>query len=177
MLIITCSQSSPVHSHLAAQVTRASFPVVVGPLSLHLGYFPENSHSDHLLALTNTSKWELEQTRWRPVMVTVKDALIASGTRLLTVRPPSMHFPFRCGIHCPSEKIYIMELTRGKHVSLLASTSNADLITDIGGSTSRPFVISTSWLSYASATTQFNSLLKTRIDANSNDPVIAFNVY
>ena len=31
-----------------------------------------------------------------------------------------MHFPFRCGIHCPSERTYIMELTRGKQVSMLA---------------------------------------------------------
>jgi len=103
MLIIMCSQSSPIHSHLAAHVIRASSSVAVGPLIMHLWYFPEISHSDHLLILTNTRKWDLEQTRWRPVMVRVKDALVASGTRLLMLRPPSLHLPRRCGIHCPSE--------------------------------------------------------------------------
>ena len=132
---------------------------------MHVWYSPENSHSDHLVILRNTSKWDVEQTRWRPVIVTVKDALMASGRRLVMLRPGNQHFPCGCGFQRPTEYTYIAEFARATHVSLLASTSCADFTKDIGGSTSRPLV-STSCLSCASATKQFNPLLQTRIHAN-----------
>ena len=166
MLTVTCSQSFPIHSHVAAHVIRASFPVVAGPLtSKHLWYFPESSHSDHLLLLRNTSKWDVEQTRRRPVMVTVKDALIDSGTRLLMVRPGNQHFPCGCGFQSPTEYTYIAETVRATHVSSLASTSCVDFTNDIGGSSSRP-VDSTRCLSCVSATTQLHSLHAARIHAD-----------
>ena len=101
------------------------------------------------------------------MIVTVKDDLIASGTGLLMLRPGNQHFPCGCGFQRPTEYTYIAEVSRVTHVSLLLSTSCADFVTDIGGSSSRPFD-STSCLSYASATAQFNSLLETRIHEEKN---------
>ena len=166
MLIVTCSQSSPLHAHLAEHVFRASFPVVVGPLSVHLRYIPESSHSDHLVIPSDTSTWDVEQTRRRPVIVTVKDAFIASGTRILMLSPGNQHFPCGCGFQRPTENTYIAELSRVTHVSLLVSTNCVDFTKDIGGSSSRSFVNSSSCMSYASATTHLNPLLQTRIHVN-----------
>ena len=159
MLIVTCPQSSPLHSHLTEHVVRASFPVVVGPLSVHFRYIPECSHFDNVFViLSATSTWDVEQTRRRPVIVTVKDALIASGTRLLMLKPGNQHFPRGSGCQRPPEYTYMAELVRATHVSLLTSTSCADFNNDMGGSNWRPFVHSTSCLSYVSTTTQLYSL-------------------
>ena len=166
MLIVTCSQSSPSQTHLAEHVFRTSFPVVAGPLNVQLRYIPERSHPDDLVIPSATSTWDVEQTRRRPVILTVKDALIASGTRLLMLRPGNQHFPCGCGFQRPTEYTYIAELSRVTQVSLMASTSLADFTNDIGGSSSRPFVNSSSFLSYVSATTSFNSLFDTRIHVN-----------
>ena len=154
MLMVTCPQSSPIHSHLAAHVIRASFPVVAGLPSMHIWNTPDSSHCDHLLLLRNTSKWDMEQTRRRPVIVTVKDAWIASGTRLVILMPGNQHFPRGCGFQSPTECTYMAELVRATHVSLLKSTSCADFTNDIGGSTSRS-VDSTSCLSCDSTTKYF----------------------
>lgn len=126
MEIVTCLQSCPLQEHFATHVVRPTASRPDELPSSHTRYSPTIPHSDvFVVCLTLTVKWDFEQVRWRPMILTEEEYFALSGWRILMVSPGLQHTPCGRGTHwlVVCENVYMCVSSRARHVLLLASTS------------------------------------------------------